>query len=346
MCAVTVSLDARPPGRPLRDLLRGPLPLPGARCWHGSTIPLSRGRSTTENIHNEVRRRIGTYPFTTITGVNWRHGSDRYTQHETGELLKHGLVIHFSRPVLSETLRRGVIDVYHIESRSTRHPNIIELRGEIGFDLRLMSSLNDVRGIPTEGKNLIIVAAVNNVLHFRVFDDDGKVVVDTDEKRLTEQARQIEDLRKQLESLWPPHELTRSDKDRVITAVTSIVGHTQIEHATHATIEHHKPSTTKRLRYQFRHLEECPEPGDRVLIVVRCAFILDECCRPVDGLNVGGRVPYVDDEGRPHPDERPPAERGDSCQIPPWGYGPWTSGNGTGGGTFESWFYVEEGRGS
>ena len=87
-----------------------------------------------------------------------------------------------------------------------------------GFDLRLMSSLNDVRGIPT-GKNLIIVAAVNNVLHFRTFDDDDKQVVDTDEKRLTEQDRQIEDLRKQLESLWPPHELTRSDKCRVITAV-------------------------------------------------------------------------------------------------------------------------------
>ena len=93
------------------------------------------------------------------------------------------------------------------------------------FDLRLMSSLNGVSGIPTKGKNLIIVAAVNNVLHFRIFDGDGKVVVDTDEKGLTEQARQIEDLRKQLESLWLPHELTRSDKDRVITAVTSIVGH-------------------------------------------------------------------------------------------------------------------------
>jgi hypothetical protein len=94
-----------------------------------------------------------------------------------------------------------------------------------GFDLRLMSSLKDVSGIPTEGKNLIIVAAVNNVLHFHIFDGDGKVVVDTDEKRLTGQARQIEDLRKQLESLWPPHVLTRSDKDRVISAVTSIVGH-------------------------------------------------------------------------------------------------------------------------
>ncbi len=110
-------------------------------------------------------------------------------------------------------------------------------RPSSGFDLRLMSSLKDVSGIPTEGKNLNIVAAVNNVLHFRIFDGDGEVVVDTDEKRLTEQARQIEDLRKQLESLWPPHELTRSDKDRVITAVTSIVGHTPsspiIESATH-----------------------------------------------------------------------------------------------------------------
>ena len=37
-----------------------------------------------------------------------------------------------------------------------------------------MSSLNDVSGIPTEGKNLIIVAAVNNVLHFRIFKGDGK----------------------------------------------------------------------------------------------------------------------------------------------------------------------------
>jgi hypothetical protein len=75
-----------------------------------------------------------------------------------------------------------------------------------------------------KGKYLIIVAAVNNVLHFRIFDSAGKVVVDTGAKRLTEQARQLEVLRKQLESLWPPHELTGSDKDRVITAVTSIVG--------------------------------------------------------------------------------------------------------------------------
>src|SRR5271166_641905 len=99
------------------------------------------------------------------------------------------------------------------------------------FDLRLWSSLNDVPGIPTEGKNLIIVDAVKNVLHFRIFDGDGEVVVNTDEKRLTERARQIEDLRKQLESLWPPHELTASEKVRVNAAVTSIVGHTKLDDA-------------------------------------------------------------------------------------------------------------------
>ena len=60
-----------------------------------------------------------------------------------------------------------------------------------GFDLRLMSSVNDVNVIPTEGKNLIIVAAVNNVLHFRIFDGDGKEVVDTDENRLKEEKPQI-----------------------------------------------------------------------------------------------------------------------------------------------------------
>ena len=89
-----------------------------------------------------------------------------------------------------------------------------------------MSSVKDVSDIPTGGKDLVIVAAVNGVLHFRLFDGDGKAVVDIDENRLTEQAQQIKDLRKQLDSLWPHGELTSSERGRVISAVTSIVGHT------------------------------------------------------------------------------------------------------------------------
>jgi N-6 DNA Methylase len=92
-------------------------------------------------------------------------------------------------------------------------------------DLRLMISLNDVRGIPTSGTNLFVVANVKSVLCFRVFDTKGKVVVDTDEKRLTTQSQPITVLKRQLDNLWPPHELISSEKQQVISAVSSIVNH-------------------------------------------------------------------------------------------------------------------------
>jgi hypothetical protein len=98
--------------------------------------------------------------------------------------------------------------------------------GPNGCDLRLMSSVKDVSGIPTAGDSLMIVAVVDQVLHFRIFDGHGKVVVDTDEKKLPAQALQIEDLRKQLESLWPPQTPTRSERIGVNASVTSIVGYT------------------------------------------------------------------------------------------------------------------------
>jgi hypothetical protein len=92
----------------------------------------------------------------------------------------------------------------------------------------LMSSVKDVNAIPRAGMRLVIVAAVDHVLYFRIFDSEGKMVVDTDATRWTAQAAQIEDLRKQLAKLSPSHELTRSEKDRVIDAVTSIVGYTRL----------------------------------------------------------------------------------------------------------------------
>ena len=53
-------------------------------------------------------------------------------------------------------------------------------------DLELMPSVKDVGGIPVAGKSLIVVAVVDHVLHFRVFAGDGKIALDTDEKKLTE----------------------------------------------------------------------------------------------------------------------------------------------------------------
>jgi multidrug efflux pump subunit AcrB len=96
-----------------------------------------------------------------------------------------------------------------------------------GCDVRLMPSLTDKSQMPTKGKDVIIVAEVDNVLHFRTFDIEGNLIVDTDERSLAAQATRIEDLRRQLVGLWPPHELVGTEKVRLSNAVTSIVPHTR-----------------------------------------------------------------------------------------------------------------------
>ncbi len=102
--------------------------------------------------------------------------------------------------------------------------NFYRFCGYNGYDLRLLPPANDPDGIPPTGKNLIVVVAVNHVLHFRIFDGAGKILVDTDETKLMDKAAQIKELRNQLQGLWPPHELTRREKGPVITTVESIVG--------------------------------------------------------------------------------------------------------------------------
>ena len=97
--------------------------------------------------------------------------------------------------------------------------------GGTGYDLRLFSSLNDVTDVPREGKKLILVASVGQVLHFRMFDHGGDMVEDTDERKLTAKATQIDDLKELLRDLWPPHRLTTNEKGRILDDVTSIVGH-------------------------------------------------------------------------------------------------------------------------
>lgn len=63
-------------------------------------------------IHNEVRRPVGLYHPTTITGVNWQHGATYDNRAAEKFLRRTGLTIRFSRDVLTATLRKGVIDVW------------------------------------------------------------------------------------------------------------------------------------------------------------------------------------------------------------------------------------------
>jgi hypothetical protein len=187
-----------------------------------------------EDIHNGVRRMVSRYHYTTITGINWVHGAT-YRHKDVQHLLRGGLKVYFSRPVLKETIFDGVAD------------------------------------------------------------------------------------------LWVMH-------DERLTEVTSLEGELEVE-----------PGNSEFTHYLIfkQALKERLQDGDRLLFTLRSAFILDRCCRPVDGVNVGGRVPLRLLESEPcfEPVRRPDWKR---CAVPPTHPGPWTSGNGVGGGSFESWLWIKE----
>ena len=96
-------------------------------------------------------------------------------------------------------------------------------------DLKLMSDVADTDSIPTQGRNLVIVADVEDVLHFRIFDSAGERVADTDETRLLDKVSQIAKLESLLVGLWRRPEISRSDEVEVIDAVTSIVNSAEIK---------------------------------------------------------------------------------------------------------------------
>jgi hypothetical protein len=113
-----------------------------------------------------------------------------------------------------ESARPAVMALLRMELESP-HPRL---------DLRLMD-WGDESTAPNSGVNLVILGKTNNgVLHFRIFGPAGGRATDTDESKLPAQAGAISTLKKQLQTLWPPHELSIAEKAGIIAAVTSIVG--------------------------------------------------------------------------------------------------------------------------
>ena len=77
-----------------------------------------------------------------------------------------------------------------------------EPKGFKRFDVELISSAKDVSSIPTSGSCVIRVANVQGVLHFRIVDFPGNLVVDTGENQLPDKAPQIAQLKSLLSTLW------------------------------------------------------------------------------------------------------------------------------------------------
>ena len=100
-------------------------------------------------------------------------------------------------------------------------------------------------------------------------------------------------------------------------------------------IDKPKSGLLTSLRYRDK-TSEMLNSEDRVLITVRTEFLLDQCCQPVAGAHVGGRVPQISEYEEHAPVYVPEITE---CVDPPHRFGSWTSG--PVGGQFESWFYIE-----
>lgn len=96
-------------------------------------------------------------------------------------------------------------------------------------DVQLFQSLNDPSEIPTSGQSTLIVASVSGTLYFRMFYANGGLVVDTNETNLPAQALAIQQLKFLLQNLWPPHQLTQTEKDQITQYVEVIVNYFPID---------------------------------------------------------------------------------------------------------------------
>ncbi|HEU5133184.1 MAG TPA: hypothetical protein VFT26_13810, partial [Pyrinomonadaceae bacterium] len=202
------------------------------KCLLLAMVLFERGKPIV--VRNDVRRWITPYEPVTITGINWVHAAENYSPAEARKILaRDGLTIQFSRPILPETVNKGVVDVFVFQGGRGQHGGIYYLDGEV-------STTNDNRHV--------------------VF------------------------------------------------------------------------------KYTAR---ETLQNADRVFIIVRTDFILDRCCRAVDGNHTGGRVPLLPAFKENAPEAGMP-KTATVCIDPPRRYGSWTSGNGAPGGVFESWFSIED----
>ena len=88
------------------------------------------------------------------------------------------------------------------------------------------TSVDSPAKIAQGGRSLIVVAWVGDRLHFRIFDANGQIVVDTDERRLAHRP-ELDAFKLQLKGIpagpWP-RDLDSTQKSDIIAAVTDLLG--------------------------------------------------------------------------------------------------------------------------
>lgn len=150
-----------------------------------------------------------------------------------GLVLKSTAGVDFSAQIPAEIVLSANVDdqtgfvVYVNGSVALVHGNGVAaldaLIRENAYDLRLLRA-KSTEELPVEGESLVVVAEIDGLLHFRVFNTAGTQVFDAGEELLTARSAEIAGLTTRLSSLWATTNLSSSDKIVVLAEVAVITG--------------------------------------------------------------------------------------------------------------------------
>lgn len=101
---------------------------------------------------------------------------------------------------------------------------VLDLSLPGGYDLKLMS-VDNASALPTEGKLLVIVARIGDFYHARIFDEDGKQVLDKGKVKFSPD----ETLNHQLEVSFSSKSLDTKTKSDIFPKIISSLGYTITE---------------------------------------------------------------------------------------------------------------------
>ncbi len=112
--------------------------------------------------------------------------------------------------------------------RFFHHENLLRdlISPLLSYDVRVATASPTAGGLPTEGKNLVAVAPEDEGVHVRIFDRDGKRVVDVTKRPSANRSSLLETLRSHGTNSGSGRQLTLREKDSIVLEAASLVNYT------------------------------------------------------------------------------------------------------------------------
>ncbi|RUL83085.1 membrane protein insertase YidC [Tautonia sociabilis] len=102
-------------------------------------------------------------------------------------------------------------------------PHLATIDDPESYRLRLLLGLQEADAMPKQGERLVVVADVLGVLHVRIFDDEGRRVVDADERQFAAKPTQLARLKLLVATQRGAESLSKTIEDRIVSQAITLV---------------------------------------------------------------------------------------------------------------------------